>query len=233
MSLKSSVSQIKLTPGPRVKHLQQSILSGLSMKGSQSKTRSGKPAPGDKRGLIIEVWNRLGRTAIGADELRKIQRSVRDKFGEDADESPAAIARVLADEGAELRHPEVIEFDACWREAKLEKDGRQFKGLEDFLVVKPLRLKQAEALIKKLEQLRQRAEKTGDRIAAREARTIAVSAREVAELLAKDRKLSQPERDEQAEITEWLKVWIQTPSLFADWLDLRRRSPEFQQKFPS
>ena len=32
-------------------------------------------------------------------------------------------------------------------------------------------------------------------------------------------------RAEQAEIAEWLKVWIQTPILFADWLELRRRSP--------
>ena len=52
-----------------------------------------------------------------------------------------------------------------------------------------------------------------------------------AELLARDRKLSLEERAEQEEIVEWLKVWIQTPSLFADWLELRRRSTDFQKKF--
>ena len=200
------------------------------MKGPQSKTRS-MPASGNKRGLIIEVWDRLGRSAIGECELREIQQAVRSKFGDCAEEGPAAIARILADEGAELRHPEVIEFDACWREAKLQKGGGQLKGLADFLAGKPLRLKKAEALIKKLERLRQRAEKAGDQIAAREARTMAGTARQVAELMAKDRKLNQLQCDEQAEIAEWLKVWIQTPSLFTDWLDLRRRSPEFQKKF--
>ena len=213
--------------------ISDSILYGLSMKGSQSRTRSRQPAPANRRELIIEVWDRLGRTALGEDELREIQRSIRSKFGEGADESPAAIARVLADEGAELRHPEVIEFDARWRQGKLEKDGGLFKGIEDFLAGKLLRLKKAEALIKKLEKLRERAEDSGDRIAARETRNTAVSVRQVAELLAKDRKLNQPERAEQAEIAEWLKVWIQTPGLFADWLDLRRRSPEFQKKFSS
>jgi hypothetical protein len=184
-----------------------------------------------KRGLIIEAWERLGRAAIGAAELREIQKSFRDQFGAGGEESPAAIARVLADEGAELRHPEVIEFDARWREAKIENDNRQFKGLEDFLAGKPLRLKKVENLIKKLEKLRKRAESSGDQIAATETRNIAVDGRQAAEIMAQDRKLNPIQRAEQAEIAEWLKVWIQAPSLFADWLDLRRRSPEFQKKF--
>ena len=184
-----------------------------------------------KRGLIIEVWERLGSPAIGEAELREIQKSVRGQFGQGAEESPAAIARMLADEGAELRHPEVIEFDARWREAKIENDKRQFKGIEDFLAGEPLRLKRAEALIKRLEKLRQRAESSGDLRSAKEARNMAIGGRQVAELLAQDRKLNPTQRAEQAEIAEWLKVWIQTPSLFADWLDLRRRSPEFQKKF--
>ncbi|HMG75117.1 MAG TPA: hypothetical protein VK582_16560 [Pyrinomonadaceae bacterium] len=186
-----------------------------------------------KRGLIIEVWERLGGPTIGEAELREIQKSVRGQFGQGAEESPAAIARMLADEGAELRHPEVIEFDARWREAKIEKEKGQLKGIEDFLAGKPLRLKKAESLIKRLEKLRQRAETSGDLRASKETRDMAIGGRQVAELLAQDRKLNPTQRAEQAEIAEWLKVWIQTPSLFADWLDLRRRSAEFQKKFSS
>src|ERR1700686_3248028 len=121
------------------------------MEGKQSKTR-GKPAAPTKHDLIVEAWDRLGRTAIGEAELREIQRSVRSEFGRRADESPAAIARVLADKGAELRHPEVIEFDARWREAKIESECGEFKGLEDLVTGKPLPLKKAAALIKKLEK---------------------------------------------------------------------------------
>ena len=201
------------------------------MEGTQSTTSSRKPASRTKRALIIEVWDRLGRVAVGEIELLEIQRSVRGQFGRGADESPTAIARVLADEGAELRHPEVIEFDARWRAAKIENESGKFKGLEDLLTGKPLRFKRAEALLKKLERVRKRAENSGDQVAAKQARIMAVNGRQIAELLAKDRKLNQSERAEQAEIAEWLKVWIQTPGLFADWLDLRRRSPEFQKKF--
>ena len=201
------------------------------MEGTQSRTRRREPRSTTKRGLMVELWDRLGRPAIGERELREIQRSVRKQFGPGADESPAGIARVLADEGAELRHPEVIEFDARWREAKIESDSAAFNGLEDLLTGRPLRLRKAEALIEKLEKLRLNLSGSGNQIAAKQARDMAASARQTAELLAKDRTLSQTERAEQAEIAEWLKVWIQTPSLFADWLDLRRRSPEFQKKF--
>jgi hypothetical protein len=201
------------------------------MEGTESVTRSRKPTALTKRALIIEVWESLGRTMVGETELREIQASVRKQFGPGADESPAAIARVLADEGAELRHPEVIEFDARWREAKIETESRQLKGLDELLAGKPLQLKKAEALIKKLEKLRQRAEASGNQAALHQVRTMAVSGRQHAESLAKDRKLDQQERAKQSEIVEWLKVWIQTPLLFADWLELRRRSPEYQKKF--
>ena len=197
------------------------------MESTQSRTRSRKPRSTTKRGLIVEAWNRLERPAIGEHELREIQGSVLSQLGEGAVESPAAIARVLADEGAELRHPEVIEFDARWREAKIERESEELKDLDDLLTARPLRLVKAEELIGELEKLRQSSEGSGSQLV----RSMAVSARQAAELHSKDWKLSQLERAEQAEIVEWFKVWIQTPSLFADWLDLRRRSVEFQKKY--
>jgi hypothetical protein len=200
------------------------------MEGTQSRAHGRRPAL-TKRELIVQAWDRLGRPTIGERELRAIQATVRNRLGEGAEESPAAIARVLADEGAELRHPEVIEFDARWREAKIESDGKGLKGLDDLVTGKPLRFRKAEALVRRLERLRKRAEGSGDNQALRAARSTAVSARQMAELLAKDRKLDQRQRAEQVEIAEWFKVWIQTPSLFADWLELRRRSAEFQKKF--
>jgi hypothetical protein len=201
------------------------------MEGTEPGTRRRKPAPPTKRGLIIEAWNGLGRTMIGESELREILRLLHSQFGPGADESPAVIARVLADEGAELRHPEVIEFDARWREAKIEKETGQLKGLDELLAGKPLRLSKAEALIKKLERLRQRAENANDQSAAKQARSMAISGRQTSELLANDKDLNELQRAEQTEIAEWLKVWLQTPMLFADWLELRRRSPEFRKKF--
>jgi hypothetical protein len=187
--------------------------------------------PRTKQELMIAVWDDLGRGMVGASELRKIQRSIRDRFGEGAVESPAAIARVLADEGAELRHPEVIELDARWRQSKISRAAKRLGGLEAVAGGNPLRFGQAEALINNLEGLRKESEKAGDKTAAQSAQKIAVEAREIAHSMARDPTLDQTLRSEQAEIGEWLTVWIQTPGLFEEWLELRRRSVDFREKF--
>jgi hypothetical protein len=182
--------------------------------------------------LTIEVWVGLGRAAVGENELREIQRAIAKRFGAGAVDSPAAIARLLADEGAELRHPEVIEFDARWRQAQIEKDAAYFSVFDRFDPLKPLRLKQAEALIRKLEELRRKFERAGDAQALRSLKDEAVNARQTVQSLAKSEKLDQRARDEQIEIVEWLSVWIRTPMLFEEWLELRKRSLDFRQRFP-
>jgi hypothetical protein len=187
--------------------------------------------PGTKQELMIAVWDDLGRGMVGAPELRKIQRSIRARFGQKAVSSPAAIARVLADKGAELRHPEVIELDARWRQAKIASETKRFEGLEAVAAGKPLRLDQAETLIMKLAGLINESDKAGDQTGVRSAQKIAVEVREIARSMARDLTLDQTTRNEQAEIAEWFAVWIQTPRLFEEWLELRRRSADFRQKF--
>src|SRR6266852_484964 len=72
-----------------------------------------------RRDLLIEVWEALDCESVGARELEQIQQVLHEKLGAGAIESPATIARVVADEGAALRHPEVFESDLKWREGKL------------------------------------------------------------------------------------------------------------------
>src|SRR5712692_2239801 len=181
--------------------------------------------------LAIEAWVGLSRVAVGENELREIQRVIAKRFGAAAVDSPAAIARLLADEGAELRHPEIIEVDARWRQAQIEKSAADFSALDSFEAGKPLRLKQAETLIKKLEKLRKKFERAGDEQAMRSLQDEAVSVRQNLQSLAKSEKLNQRVRGEQIEIVEWLSVWMRTPKLFEEWLGLRKRSPDFRQRF--
>jgi len=201
------------------------------MKGKASGGHNTGVSARTKRELAIEVWNGLPRAAVGQNELREIQRAIAKRFGEGAVDSPAAIARLLADEGAELRHPEIIEFDARWRQAQIEKSAADFSALDSFEAGKPLRLKQAETLIKKLEKLRKKFERAGDEQAMRSLQDEAVSVRQNLQSLAKSEKLNQRVRGEQIEIVEWLSVWIRTPKLFEEWLGLRKRSPDFGRRF--
>jgi hypothetical protein len=58
-----------------------------------------------------------------------------------------------------------------------------------------------------------------------------LNARRAAELIASDSHSDRVHRVEQTEIIEWFKIWIQTPNLFANWIELRKRSAEFRRKF--
>jgi len=182
-----------------------------------------------KRELIINEWRRRGSPSLGEHELDQIQRAIGERFGKAAVDSPAAIARLLADEGAELRHPEVIEFDARWREMKIENG--EFPGDDEVVAVKPLTLKQAETLIRKFERVRGKFGPASDHSSLQQLKSRAISARQAALSLAKHRQLEAVRRGEQAEIAQWLLVWLQTPDLFDAWLELRRHSPEFRKKF--
>jgi hypothetical protein len=187
-----------------------------------------------RREKVVDVWRNLGEPRVGEDELRQIQKALgKESASAAAVISPATIARILADEGAELRHPEIIEFDARWREAKIKREAERFGDLERFSSGKPMNREQAEALLNTIEGLRQRFADEADREALAGLVTLAVNARRAAQLIAKDVLADSVHRAEQEEIAEWIKIWIQTPNLFADWLALRKGSPEFRNRFGS
>ena len=183
-----------------------------------------------RREFIHTAWQRLGSPAVGKSELRRIEKLLTTQFGE-AHESPAALARILADAGAELRHPEIIELDARWRAARIESTSKKFRDLESLISGGRPSLKQAEPLIRKFEELRLIFERDGEREALALLITVAADIRRVAEVSASGRSTTEPERLAQAEIAEWLKVWLQTPKLFANWIELRKRSDEYRQRF--
>jgi hypothetical protein len=184
-----------------------------------------------KRDVIVATWVALNRPNVGAKELRAVQKALRQQFGEANVASPAAIARVLADEGAELKHPQIIEFDATWRKSQLQKKAKRLGSLARFASGEPLTLEAAKAMLHELENLRVQFESEKDHEALEELRSFATDARRRAETLAMDRACEAQTRVTQREILEWIKVWILTPALFVDWVELRRRSPEFRKKF--
>ena len=185
----------------------------------------------NRREFAISTWRRLGEPPVGELELREIQNAMAGACGQDGVLSPAAIARILADEDAELRHPEIIELDARWRESQIEREGQKLGSLRGWSPEEQLRLKQAESLIKKLEKLRTRLERTGDNETLRQIRTHAISARQAAKSRSESKLLAEGDRAEQSEIAEWLGVWLQTPNLFTQWLELRKSSLDFRKRF--
>lgn len=174
--------------------------------------------------LIIEAWEALDCESVGARELEHIQKAVRERFGEGAVESPASVARTVADEGAVLRHPEVFDFDARWREEKLAEPG--VAGELSFVNL----AKAAESLVK-LDHARQQLEGANEDGRLKRLRQSVVEIRADTQLRSRSKIIEVSEREEANEIADWLMVWLQSPELFLDWLNLRQRSPEYQKKF--
>jgi hypothetical protein len=195
------------------------------MEGTRSSRTSRRSDSKVRRQVIIEYWRGEQCPRVGARELSQLQSLLATRFGGADLDSPATIARVLADEGAELRHPEVIECDAQWRADFLQRPSQDSAELPD--AKETLTLAAVEPFIEKLEQLAR------DKADIQRLRSVAIEARKTAQLEARRKSLSESQRNEQIEIAEWLGVWIKTPRLFKDWLELRRRSPEFKGKFPS
>lgn len=173
---------------------------------------------------MIEVWEKLDCESVGAVEIEAIEAAVEGEFGKAAVDSPMVIARLLADEGAELRHSEIMElyirraedrpYDAALRNVlKLDSFAAAVRSIRD------------------LENIRRKYAAEGDKDGLRHVRDVAIEARHDLRDRIDDIRTDDVDRRIATEITEWLSHWLQTPQLFYDWVELRQRSPDFIEKF--
>ncbi|HKC65102.1 MAG TPA: hypothetical protein VKB86_15775 [Pyrinomonadaceae bacterium] len=177
-----------------------------------------------KRDLMIEVWEHLDCESVGAAELETIETIVRERFGEGAVEAPASVARLLADEGAELRHAEVLDLDTRYRET--DPYEAMFKNILKFST-----FAQAAVSIRNLENLRRQFAKKKDDEGLRRVQETALKGKKRAQMIARNRNVDERKRAEKAEIAEWFTVWLKQPEIFNDWLELRQRSKDFRERF--
>ncbi len=174
--------------------------------------------------LIIEVWEKLDCESIGAAEIEAIETVVRDKYGFSAIESPMIIARLLADEGAELRHAEIMELDVTRRtESPYDAMFRNILKFSDF--------KQTLVSIRQLDNLRRKFTAENDREGLRLMREIALKGKNRALMISKNEKVAADKRAEKQEIAEWFTLWLQNPEVFESWILLRQKSADFKNRF--
>ncbi len=177
-----------------------------------------------KNDLIIEVWEKLDCENIGAAEIEAIEAVVADKYGRSAAGSPMVIARLLADEGAELRHSEIMGL-YVERASNRPYDAalRNILNFED--------LKRTAASIRDLENLRRKYKSQNDKEGLRRIREAALRGKQnaVAEIKKKNADTAVKELNE--EIANWLRIWLETPEIFDGWLTLRQKAPDFANRF--
>lgn len=179
-----------------------------------------------KTDLIIEVWEALDCESVGAAELIAIEAAVRERFGDSAVDMPMKTARLLADEGAELRHAEVLQLDVERRsESPYDAMFRNILKFSDF--------KQALISIRQLENLRLKFLRENDKQGLRLVRETAVKGKNRAAMISKNEKVDAKKRAEKGEIAEWFTLWLQSPEIFDNWIELRQNSKDFKENFLS
>ncbi len=177
-----------------------------------------------KTDLIIEVWEKLDCESVGAKEIQAIETVIQEQLGEGALESPMKLARLLADEGAELRHAEILELDAARRlESPYDAVFRNILKFTDF--------NQTLASIRQLENIRRKFALEKDNRGLREVREIALKGKRRAQMIAGNEKVAPEKRAEKEEIAEWFTIWLQSPEIFENWIIMRRKSPDFAARF--
>ena len=178
----------------------------------------------NKTDLIIEVWEKLDCESVGAEELLAIEQAVLGQFGKSAIDSPMVVARLLADEGAVLRHSEIMAlYVERYSDRPYEPAFRNLLNIKD--------LDAALGSIKRLENLRRKFAAEGDKEGLRLIREKGQQGRKEALELAESKKLETVDRLKNAEIAEWLTLWMQSPEMFETWVTLRLSSADFKNKF--
>ena len=162
--------------------------------------------------FIVDWWSENGNETAGAAELDQVQQALVERFGAQGRESPAVIARTLADNGVRLKHPEVLEADVRWREQSslFTSEELNFTSIDAAI-----------AFADKLAGLQQ----------GPELRSLVLQLKAELEWVAKSMRVPLADRLVALEVARWLTIWLQNPPIFPEWLVLRRDSAEFRERF--
>lgn len=172
-----------------------------------------------KKALILEAARALGKPRFTPAEIEQIRRQLIAQLGAHGKTSPEYIVSVLEEAG--LRVVWSTESDTAGRYEEEFSDLLHFSTLAE-----------AEMCLVRLDELLRKFTAEGERAAAERVREVARLGRRRAEMIARNQKVDAKKRAEKEEIAHWFGIWLETPDAFFDWLEVRKRSAEFQKQFP-
>jgi hypothetical protein len=171
-----------------------------------------------KKEMILETARTMGVQRWTPAEIDQLRRKLLAEHGEEGKTGSDYIAEVLKDMGWKMQLTE--------REEAEERFEEEF---EDILHFKTL--KDAEVSLTRLDELLRRFQAHGEPAAMGRVLEIARLGKRRAEMISHNRKVEARKREEKKEISEWFRIWLETPDAFFDWLEVRKASPDFREKF--
>jgi hypothetical protein len=172
-----------------------------------------------KKALILETAREINAQKWTPAEIEQLRRRLLAEHGEAGKTGNEYIADVLKDAGHKVLLSLQEEAEEQYEEEF--EDLLHFKTLED-----------AEVSIMRLDELMRKFREHGEKAAVGRVLEVARLGKRRAEMIARNHKVEPQKREEKLEIASWFRIWLETPDAFFDWLDVRKRSPEFQEKFP-
>ncbi len=172
-----------------------------------------------KKEMILSAARELKAAMYTPAEIEQIRRRLIADKGEHGKTSAEYIATVLAEAG--MRVVLSARSDTQGRYEEEFRDLLHFSTLED-----------AEMCLVRLDELLRKFGTEGEREAEARVLEVARLGRRRAEMIARNHKVDAAKRGEKEEVARWFAVWLEQPDAFFDWLEIRKQSPEFQQRFP-
>lgn len=173
--------------------------------------------------MVLEIYDQEAMGEVTAREIALINRRLVEEYGEGGAMTPAEIARILVDEDLPVKFDEIFRMAA-----PNDKYESAFEGLSVNRA-----LDQAEKSIRRIDELFGQFSIRNDKTGIRYARQTALRAREYAAALSTSHSIDEKERQVQQEIEQWFRIWLQSPEIFFTWLETRKLTAEYKQRFGS
>lgn len=171
-----------------------------------------------KKELILDAAKEFATERITAAEIEQIRRRLIAQTGSEGNTSADYIASVLTDAGRRV----MLSTHA-------DTEGRYEEEFHDLLHFSTL--EEAEMCLIRLDELYRKFRRERDRAAEERAREVGALGRRRAEMIARNHKVDPAKRAEKEEIAQWFAVWLQTPDVFFDWLEVRKQTPDYEKRF--
>jgi hypothetical protein len=172
-----------------------------------------------KKEMILQAAREIGAQRFTPAEIDQLRRRLMAEYGEEGKTGSDYIVDVLKDAG--LKVALTLQEEAEEQYEEEFEDLLHFKTLED-----------AEVSFMRLDELMRKFQAHGEHTAVERVLSIARLGKRRAEMIARNPKVEMQKRVEKEEIASWFRIWLETPDVFFDWLDVRKQSPDFQAKFP-
>lgn len=179
------------------------------------------PNTPSKKQAILDICEARNFQRVGSEEVRAIGNELSRCLGPGQMTSPSYIAAVLREAGKR------VEYEDRFTNPSLEEPyASRLKGALEFHS-----LESAEASLQRLDAIYREYRALSDRIGTSLVRSLVRKGKLRAEGLASNPRVSPEKRREKQEIARWFHVWLETPDLLFDWLELRKNSEEFRRVF--